>query len=60
MALPRGFEDSSDEEAMLVPGEDPVQQDEIVQAGRDYTFLHGEATQQMRLRKRPVGYVFLD
>ena len=50
MALPRGFEDSSDEEAMLVPGEDPVQQDEIVQAGRDYTFLHGEATQQMRLR----------
>ena len=36
--------DESDEDCLPIPGEDPIQRNDIVNTGRDYAFLLGDAT----------------
>ena len=43
-----------------MPGEDPIETNEIVHTGKQYAFLRGDATPQMRQRRRPAVYVFVD
>ena len=53
-------DDDNIEEELLVPGEDPIERNDIMNTGKDYAFLIGNATEQMRISRRPAGYIFVD
>jgi len=53
-------DDDNIEEELLVPGEDPIERNDIKNTGIDYAFLIGNATEQMRMSRRPAGYIFVD
>jgi hypothetical protein len=52
--------DDSYDEKLSIPGEDPIERNDIVNTGENYAFLIGNATEQMRMSRRPAGYIFVD